>query len=376
MNIDNLPDDCLLYIFNLFNRFETLLNCASVCERWKFLVFERFRNVKYLSDYCISGHFPTSTIFIGDDSRLKQTDILKWLPKLKILAFGCLDLSCFSTLPVKGLLLVWYAVMTNVNLELPLIEMLAADYHNFFVNDIHGPKLKQLFIRRCRLSKFSRCAKHFPNLKRLHIEKFTGRPFKEKFYSGPVFEKLEILEMAFHTRLKPCAYYGFSLADHCQALKSAFHFIQDDKEFFINSGIKNHFLEDLVLQFEARQDWSVLRRILIKYPNLKHLAIVREHDTGISDENIPELLQLLAHITLIDLRNSEKVTEKSTEYIDWFCRHHNRSISFYYQKRTQITKKWPHLSTKRVLLGEGFDFMKHCFLMDYNTLPHLLVPIE
>uniref|UniRef100_T1K704 F-box domain-containing protein n=1 Tax=Tetranychus urticae TaxID=32264 RepID=T1K704_TETUR len=235
-----------------------------------------------------------------------------------------------------------------------------SDFYDYFANDVQGPTLKQLFISDSNVSKFASYAKYFPNLRRLHIQDFPLYPFEDKLYTGPVLEKLEILEICFHAQAEVLDHYhGFSLADHCPILKSAFHFIQTGEQFFVNTGIKNHFLKDLIIEF---------------YPNLKHLAIRK--GKSISDEIIPELLGLLPRIILIDIRNSKIITQKSTDYIDWYCRQHNRSISFYYKNRPKISKKWPHLSTKRVFIGRGFDFMKYCFLRRLNELPPLLDPEE
>ncbi|XP_015783907.1 uncharacterized protein LOC107361586 [Tetranychus urticae] len=382
MNIEKLPDDCLLYIFHLFFRFETLLNCSEVCERWKSLVLERLRSVRYLTDSQEMLGYPAgNTILFKDNDRLVGIEVSKWFPNLKILVpLRDLDANFIANLTIKGLELTCYSAsetFKNATFHNPSLEMLAISrFCSFFANQIQGPILKQLFLRDCNVSDFARIAKYFPNLKRLHIYKFHGRPFRDNFYTGPVLEKLEILEICFEGQLGTGEYHGFSLADHCPALKSAFHYIETDQEFFVDCEIKNHFLEDLVLEFDYDSpDWSVLRCILSKYPNLKHLAIRGE--TEISDENIPELLELLPRIILIDIRESEEVTEKSAEYIEQVCRQHNRSISFYCQDdETEITKKWPHSSSKGVIIGRGFNFMKHCFLNRQGCLPLLLDPDE
>ncbi|XP_015784343.1 uncharacterized protein LOC107361911 [Tetranychus urticae] len=379
MNIDKLPDDCLFLIFNLLNNFETLMNCASVCERWKHLVFKRLKTVKYLTNSLERDRYPAGTIYFSEDDRLEQIGTSKWFPKLKILdlcEWHYLDL--ISNLPVKGLqLLSYYGYLDNITLDIPSVEMIAAqDFYNSFANAKQGPKIEQLYILHCNVSRFSRHAKYFPNLKRLHIEDVrTYAPFVDKCYTGPVLEKLEILEISLFAEYAEFfnkKYYGFSLADHCPALKSAFHVIQS-REPFVNSEIKNYVLEDLVLLFGC--DWSILRCILSKYPNLKHLAI--RGGTYISDENIPELLKLLPRLTLIDVRDSQEVTEKSADYIDWYCQRRNRSISFYYRHNgTEITKEWPNSLTKHVRIGRGLDFMKWCFFRDFDDMPFLLDPDE
>uniref|UniRef100_T1KIP8 F-box domain-containing protein n=1 Tax=Tetranychus urticae TaxID=32264 RepID=T1KIP8_TETUR len=375
MNIDKLPDDCLLHIFNFFSKFGTLLNCSQVCERWKYLVLQRLSNVKYLADYGPIESYPVrNTILYEYEDRYGLIKRIEWFPKLKIIESGS-EPEFFSNPTVEGFLfsLSNSENFTNCNSSL---KMLAVDgLYDFYANDIQGPMLDQLHINSCSISKFSKYAKYFPNLKRLHIEHHTLDDFEDTFYTGPSLEKLEILEVIGSSQWgSQYDYHGFSLADKCPVLKSAYHYIDREDEFWVNSGIKNHFLEDL--SGHAYPNWSILRRVLCKYPNLKHLAIRRGYDC-ISHENVIEIIHMLPHITLIDIRDSKKVDENTTRYIAQYCRDHNRSISLYYQKRPKISKNWPHLSTKRTRIGRGLDFMKHCFLKTYcNDFPYLLDPDE
>uniref|UniRef100_T1L5E5 Uncharacterized protein n=1 Tax=Tetranychus urticae TaxID=32264 RepID=T1L5E5_TETUR len=209
-----------------------------------------------------------------------------------------------------------YVICHNSSLEMLAIKELS----NFFANEIQGPKMKQLFVNSI-VSEFASCARYFPNLQRLHIERYDRSPFDDEFYVGPVLEKLEILEICFYLDLygELEHYHGFSLADHCPRLKSAFHYIQTDQDFHVNSGSKS-FLRDLVLQLYSR-----------------------------------------------------KVTEKSTEYmistVDVII------VQYHFTTKNGLKyKKWPQLSAKRVRIGRGFDFMKYCFLRNHNRLPILLDP--
>ncbi|XP_015787184.1 uncharacterized protein LOC107364367 [Tetranychus urticae] len=377
MDIDKLPDDCLLHIFNFFDKFGTLLNCSHVCERWKCLVTQRLSNVKYLADYGPIESYPVrNTILYDYEDRHGLIERLEWFPKLKIIENSC-EPDCFSNPTVEGFLFsqVNLENFTNCNSSFKMLAI--DDFCDFFANDIQGPMLTQLHVGRCPISRLSEYAKYFPNLKRLHIAHHTLDDFEDTFYTGPTLEKLEILEVIGSSQWgSRYDYHGFSLADKCPVLKSAYHYIDRDDQFCVNSGIKNLFLEDLVLQLSAYPNWSILRRVLYKYPNLKHLAIRNGYDC-ISHENVIEIIHLLPHITLIDIRGNEPklVDENTTRYIEQFCRDHNRSISLYYQKRPKISKKWPHLSAKKTRIGRGLDFMKHCFLKEYcNDLPYLLDP--
>uniref|UniRef100_T1K962 F-box domain-containing protein n=1 Tax=Tetranychus urticae TaxID=32264 RepID=T1K962_TETUR len=48
MFINELPDECLLTIFDYLNNFDDLANCYKVCIKWSHLIAERTRKVKYL----------------------------------------------------------------------------------------------------------------------------------------------------------------------------------------------------------------------------------------------------------------------------------------------------------------------------------------
>ncbi|XP_015789544.1 uncharacterized protein LOC107366424 [Tetranychus urticae] len=190
-------------------------------------------------------------MFFKDDE-LERLEQLKWFPRLKILDVeGTLDNDFISNIEVKGLQFKcdYFIDLEDVICHNSSLEMLAIkELSNFFANEIQGPKMKQLFVNSI-VSEFASCARYFPNLQRLHIERYDRSPFDDEFYVGPVLEKLEILEICFYLDLygELEHYHGFSLADHCPRLKSAFHYIQTDQDFHVNSGSKS-FLRDLVLQ--------------------------------------------------------------------------------------------------------------------------------
>uniref|UniRef100_A0A158P4R8 Uncharacterized protein n=1 Tax=Tetranychus urticae TaxID=32264 RepID=A0A158P4R8_TETUR len=221
----------------------------------------------------------------------------------------------------------------------------------------------------------------------------------------PIFgyHNLIIKDLALICKINLCLTKAMSkhcLCDLClyKGSSSGFiknHFIEIGRQPLVNTEIKNHCLEDLVLKFVSISfkilklrflqcfiflllilqtcfypDWSAIRPILSKYPNLKHLGI-HGRRIGIIDENIPELLKLLP--LSVFSKSNRKV---DSIHIDWYCRQHSRSISFFYQRRPKVTKKWPHLSTKHICIGRGFDFMKYCFLKDHENLPYLLDPNE
>ena len=99
------------------------------------------------------------------------------------------------------------------------------------------------------------------------------------------------------------------------------------------------------------------------------------YDTDIEDENIPEMLELLPKVVLIDLRTSPGVTYLSADYVDKYCKLHNRSIAFYYAKEHDydIRVDWPQLSKVVYESCHGYCFMVHCFLKPFDKLPSYMI---
>uniref|UniRef100_T1KJ40 Uncharacterized protein n=1 Tax=Tetranychus urticae TaxID=32264 RepID=T1KJ40_TETUR len=83
----------------------------------------------------------------------------------------------------------------------------------------------------------------------LTLRLFASITPKDESYTGPVLEKVEILEIRYEQQCERCDFYGLNFADHCPALKSAYHYIERRQRFFDKNDIKNHFLEDLVIEF-------------------------------------------------------------------------------------------------------------------------------
>ncbi|XP_015786205.1 uncharacterized protein LOC107363487 isoform X2 [Tetranychus urticae] len=197
-------------------------------------------------------------------------------------------------------------------------------------------------------------------------------------YDGPKLERLEILEISTESSVRCEPYRGLSLMDRCPHLKSAFHCI-NGSDFFVDTQVKNYHLEDLVIEnmySSGTVNWQTLKRILRKCPNLKHLAIRHSCDTDIEDENIPEMLELLPKVVLIDLRVSPGITDISADYVKEYCKTHNRSISFYYTNEHEhgIKADWPQLLDNIGRRCFGFSFMRNCFLKPFDELPAYMDP--
>ncbi|XP_015783409.1 uncharacterized protein LOC107361154 isoform X3 [Tetranychus urticae] len=321
MSIEILDDSCLLRIFREINDKQTLIICSQVNQRWHSLIFSSLSRPKR---FAFLKRRKDGLKIIYDDETGAVADTIQ---------------------------------------------------PDFFIK--HGRKIKQLRISEMTLDHFKLHVKYLPRLERLHLSSSSTFSDPSAYYDGPKLERLEILEISTASSVRSDPYRGLSLMDRCPYLKSAFHCIIGE-DFFVDTQVKNYYLQDLVIENDSGAvTWPTLKKILGKCPNLKHLAIRHSYDTDIEDENIPEMLELLPKVVLIDLRVSPGVTYISADYVDEYCKLNNRSISFYYTRKHEhdIRVDWPQLSTKKFKGSPGYCFMKHCFLKPFNELPRVMDPI-
>ncbi|XP_025017868.1 uncharacterized protein LOC107360501 [Tetranychus urticae] len=184
MSINELPDDCLLLIFDLINELDDLLNCYKVCSKWSHLIAERTRKVKYLIEHqdwrndelslsypfdwiyyrteepidgtCLSTLFPNLMIADFSDRfrvKVKHEDIVKLVKKIKHL---------------KGLFHPIHSDEGSVFQYCDELEMVSIKQIEPCIEKI-GFNIKQLYLYNYRLDKFTENAHYFPNLERLYI---------------------------------------------------------------------------------------------------------------------------------------------------------------------------------------------------------------
>ncbi|XP_015784489.1 uncharacterized protein LOC107362019 [Tetranychus urticae] len=63
MLINELPDDCLLTIFDYLNNLDDLINCYKVCIKWSYLIAERTRKVKYLLEFSKDPAYSSDLVY-------------------------------------------------------------------------------------------------------------------------------------------------------------------------------------------------------------------------------------------------------------------------------------------------------------------------
>ncbi|XP_025016464.1 uncharacterized protein LOC107362052 isoform X2 [Tetranychus urticae] len=355
MLINEIPDDCLLTIFDHLVNAHDLINCY---KGWPFHPSDAvyYDTLRSIDSTCLSILF--TNLIIVDVPDFQYKDAIKFLKKQESL---------------KGLINDTIKPMEAYCYNTSILEMLSVYYFN--PNNLrNGSSLKQLDVGGYSLEALGRDAHYLPNLERLRIQ----IDVPDKHYDGPVLEKLKILELHYEGHGK--IFYGFQLMDSCPNLQSAHIFMRPDTWVF-DETLKHKCLRDLVIQYygsackNGNNNLIDLQRLLMKYPNLKHLAL---RDTwNIKDEHIEQLVHILPNLVLWDVRKCAGVTRRAADYVKDYCKRYGRSIVFYYNGNgNEIKSDWLQLSTKPQKISRGFDFMKHCFLKDFRFLSPLLIPID
>uniref|UniRef100_T1K8Q9 F-box domain-containing protein n=1 Tax=Tetranychus urticae TaxID=32264 RepID=T1K8Q9_TETUR len=395
MLINELPDDCLMAIFEYVNDLDDLINCYKVCVRWTYLITERTKKAKYLqgkiqdphqtyvyekhrwyddSDYSDPFRYPINHVFYQGGNPIDVTCLNTLFPNLKVSLYYYsnffLDIvSFFGNLEsLKGII----AESGNPFAEnCDKLEMVSA-----FASELskirNCSRIKQLYTGDFSLNAVKRYAHDFPNLELLRTSILTKGSYHMS--QVPVFEKLKILTLS--TENEEEIFDGFHFMDSCPNLQSA-HITMEFNRFFVDETSKLECLQDLVIIFkdDKRINRNDLIRLLMKYPNLKHLAL--RGARNLKDEHIKQLIHILPNLVLFDVRGCPSVTRKAAYYIQDYCKRYGRSIKFYFiRNRHEIESDWPQLSTKNEKISRGFDFMKHYFLKDNFELPHFLIPID
>ncbi|XP_015793161.2 uncharacterized protein LOC107369702 [Tetranychus urticae] len=380
MLINEIPDDCLLAIFDYLNNLGDLINCYKVCVKWSYLIVKRTKKVKYLTyqrsdssdvvyyrglcsidSTCLPKLF-TNLIIADLSSKLNLKDEDYLLPDA--IEFVRKQAS------LKGLINPFRQPIEKYR-YCDQLEMLSVI--NFNPNNLrNGSSIKQLNVRNYTLEALTRDAHYLPNLENLKIKIIVP----DNHYDGPVLEKLKILELYSIKLQRKRFFYGFQLMDSCPNLQSA-HITMNSHSWFFDETLKHNSLQDLVIKFYGHHNdiWNILKRLLMKYPNLKHLAL--RNYWNITDEHIEQLIHILPNLVLLDVIRCDGVTQEAADYVKDYCKRYGRSIKFYFSKNYhEIDSDWPQLSTKRENISRGFDFMKHYFRKHSGYLPHFMIPID
>ncbi|XP_025016606.1 uncharacterized protein LOC107361496 isoform X2 [Tetranychus urticae] len=367
MLINELPDDCMLAIFDQFNNLHHLMACYKVCLKWSHLIAKRAKKVKYFIDW---PDYSPDYVFYEDRDLIDVAGLRTLFPNLIVAEFSNRfnvkvkfeDIVEFvrNHESLKGMINSSCVVMEEYCDKL---EMLATD--RIEPGSLRNcSSLKQLHVYKYTLDDFKRDAQYLPNLERLRIL------INDSYLNGPVLEKLKVVEMA---SCLTRTFYGFQFMDSCPNLQSA-HIVMNVHRLFVDETLKHESLQDLVIHFFYKgQIWNDLKRTLMKYPNLKHFSLSTEYMT---DEYIEQLVHILPNLVIFDVRGCRGVTQRAASYVQNYFERNGRSTKFYFNgNRHEIKSDWPQLYTNSSKICRGFDFMKHCFLGCFHLLPRFLIPI-
>ncbi|XP_053211218.1 uncharacterized protein LOC128394873 [Panonychus citri] len=382
MLLNELPDDCLLTIFGNFDCLDDFINCSKVCTRWAFLTSYHLNKVKCLLTKKTTDN-SSSILRITNPLVLLEPNLHKLLQNLQILDIASV-IGVIDDEKIKRIInsnqsistLIYPSLYDDGSAGYCFAKVDSQFTMNIDSQEIVNPdNLIQIFFRNCIVSCLSKYMIKYQNLIRIHItdiEHLIG--VSDVFYNGPLLVNLKILELTSASYDGTFIYTGFHLMDFCPALESAF-FYSETIDYYVNESIKNFNLRDLVIQYmegDYSQEWSSLRSLLSKFPNLKHLALRGNND--ISDLHVEQMVQLLPKLKLLDCRQSPNVTHKSSEYLKGLSQESNRSITIYYNCDNQESGDWPKIDHEKNQICYGLDFMKHCFFRSYYNLPLLMAP--
>uniref|UniRef100_T1KAB6 Uncharacterized protein n=2 Tax=Tetranychus urticae TaxID=32264 RepID=T1KAB6_TETUR len=375
MSFNEIPDDCLLAIFDYIVNLDDLINCFKVCVKWSNLIAERTKKVKYLIG---KRDYSSDYVYYQGSRRIDSTYLGTLFTNLKIAELSPkLDYKVEDAIKfvrkqesLKGLINRFVVPIEKYCGKLEMLSVANINPKNLR----NSSRIKQLVIWSYSLAALERDAHHLANMERLKIQIHVP----DTYYDGPVLEKLKILELSSLSFCDADFFHGFQLMDSCPNLQSA-HISMNTNTWFFDETFKHEFLQDLVLQFYGLDDendnWNNLKRLFKKFPNLKHLAL--KGHCIITDEHIEQLVHILPNLVLLDVSECQGVTQRAADYVKDYCKRYGRSIKFYFNgNRDEIDSDLPQLSTKHEAISRGFDFMKHCFRKIFFTLSHFLIPID
>ncbi|XP_015790082.1 uncharacterized protein LOC107366953 [Tetranychus urticae] len=387
MQLDDLPPECLLAILERITTLDELISLTKVCRKWEELIIHRLSKVKYIFGN-ENGHSSPATVYIGEGKFLESPNFLQFIPNLRVLDLLFQKGFTLKTYhqayeiigrakKLKGLIFYSLAIVPSLASYCETPEMVAiihpgVTWYQSFAR--FSSKVKQLFVESAQINDLAYM--NLDNLVRLH---FSNIGDDLHFYEGPILKNLEILEFKSFLWAPHCrsldVFAGYRLLDFCPSLKSV-HLYDISKNQTPNTNKINHSLRDLVIEYsgESSMSFESLRNFLSKYPKLKHLAI--RNYSNIGDANLVDLMRLLPHLVILDLRRSPGITESSEKIVQSYCKRHGRTIEFHFScgETADVPEIPPAQRTNRLV--EGFDFMKYCFFKHFNELPMLMDTIN
>ncbi|XP_053205059.1 uncharacterized protein LOC128389484 [Panonychus citri] len=363
MNLNDLPDDCLLVIFDQFSDLGSFPKLTKVCKRWRDLVQIRLRKViylKYIATFSLEM-FPVKPKLFGkciltnDLVLLESIKLSQFLPnvkKIKFFNFHNYDEQCLCSAlanllatgnPITQLIftiddqIFSHSCPIIENLSQFIIPYLENIEHlttnvnllveNYFQAYGNHNKLKSLGNRldlTIDLSHVLNFADSMTNIELLFIDSRNSEHLNRiSNYNGPIFEKLESLYIYNCTRL--C--FITRILDFCPNLRNLTLILPLGTEIIqINSDIKNHNLQGLYINPGCSYGYDIIP-IVEKFPNVRYLRI----DGTLTESQLTKIVELLPHLSVLVFSDSFNDSPIKDDRIKTFCRLKNLSINFFHQ---------------------------------------------
>uniref|UniRef100_T1K8S4 F-box domain-containing protein n=1 Tax=Tetranychus urticae TaxID=32264 RepID=T1K8S4_TETUR len=323
MLINELPDDCLLAIFDQFNDLHHLIACFKVCLKWSHLIAKRAKKVKYLMDYRARVlNYSPDYVYYRDRDLIDVAGLSSLFPNLIVKFIRKHE-------PLREMIT---SCRVAVEECCDNLEMLAIDCSKpgILQNCICS---KQLSIRDDTLFNLESEAQYRQNLERLQII------LNGSYLNGPVLEKLKVVVMHSNVANLGMTFYGLQFMDSCPNLQSA-HITINSTTLLVDETLKHESLQDLVI-------------------HCRNCPVCH-----IEDEDIKQLLDILPNLVIFDIRGNEfENAVRAAKYVQNYFERNGRSTKFYHNRNHhKIKSDWPQLYTKRQKICRGFDFMERFFL--------------
>ncbi|XP_053210412.1 uncharacterized protein LOC128394169 [Panonychus citri] len=363
MRINDLPNDCLLMIFDQFHDLQQFPKLMKVCSRWKTLIQIRLKKVKHFDCTCLDSDFPQcfrlqvvgKCVSTENMNLLEKIRLTELLPNVKTINFQSSKNPCScSTLahllananPIEGLCFYNYEynerhkckLMRSVNeLITPFlgeIKVLATHFdeviRSYFKAFGHLKKLRTLgnsavggHVRFIHVGKFS---KFMTNLKTLSVycdHESETKHCAEYKYKIPVLEKLQYLDIG--NCLSDCWTLKFlNFCPNLQYLAIKITVYRDPIRF--DRIDKNYNVIGLEITISAWFHDEFIIQTVEKFPNCRYLCV----HSNVSESVEIEVIKLLPHLsTLVFGSDSMSKDPNNIQAIKDYCQKHNRQIDYY-----------------------------------------------
>ncbi|XP_053210517.1 uncharacterized protein LOC128394242 isoform X1 [Panonychus citri] len=373
MNIIDLPDDCLLLIFDQFYQYRQFATLMKVCPRWKILAEKRLKKITHLdillftsngltqlNDTLEQRHFPSTrkcVITMRPDS-LKQIEPSKLFPNVKLIHLENFTGNCICDAlaqlltkanQIKGLSCFDYN--STMNHECNSIERITS-----FLSDIqvlrttnyaistsylrtfgHLKKVKSFgssnFFRSKRFCiddvhlryvlKFAQCLTNLEQLTTYCDDKFDD-DFVLVESQLPIFGNLLHLELVDASNNGSTLTKFLNLCPNLLNFSLTVYFNKMNRILQIN---RNFNVQRLDLDFFTKDRENILK-FIEKFPNCRYLSI-RNSLYLLSSQDLIQIKSKLPHLSLLHFKNDwTDLAEIQT--IKNYCHSQNPKIDVYF----------------------------------------------